>query len=97
MTHDEDFGNLENPDREFHRGTGAVIISVRRIGRHQIGNVPYDKQLARTGIEDHAGVDTAVGTGNHQRARLLTLVGQGLELPPALRPAVAAEAPIAIQ
>ena len=97
MAHDQDVRYFEDPDRVFQRCAGAVPGPVRGKRRHQVGNVPDYEQLTGTGIEDHAGVDTAVGTANNQRTRLLTGVGQGFELPPALRPAVAAEAAITNQ
>jgi hypothetical protein len=45
MAHDEDVLDPQGGDREFQRRAGAVMLSVRRIGRHEVGDVPVNEQF----------------------------------------------------
>ena len=47
VTHDHDLADAQRPHGEFDRGADAVRLIVGAVGRHQIGDVADDKQLAR--------------------------------------------------
>jgi hypothetical protein len=52
MAEHDDVLDPQRADGEFERRGHAVIRAVGRIGRHQIGDVAHDEQLARPGVED---------------------------------------------
>jgi hypothetical protein len=45
MAHHEDVLDLQGGDREFQRRAGAVVLSVRRVGRHEVGDVAVHEQF----------------------------------------------------
>ena len=54
-------------------------IVVGRIGRHQIGHVADDENLARAGVEDHFWRHAGIAAADQHDARLLTGFGQMLK------------------
>jgi hypothetical protein len=78
MPQDDDMRDLQIPHREFQRGTGAMVIVVRRIGRHEIGDVADDEQLARLRVQQQRRIDPRVGARDHQDFGLLAVIHQGL-------------------
>src|SRR5690606_24985807 len=71
-------------------------LAVGLIGRHQVGDVAHHEQLARRRVEHQGGIGAAVGTGDDQGVGLLAM-GQGFIFGVLLRPAVVAEAAIAVE
>jgi len=61
---------------ELDCGGRAVIFAVRIIGRHEIGDVAHDEQLARRGVEDGLRRRTAVAAADDHGARPLPGLGQ---------------------
>ena len=59
--------------RIFNRCTGAMVFPIRRIGRHQVGNIAVNEKLTLLGTKYRAGKHAAVAAGNHQCTRLLPL------------------------
>ncbi len=51
MAKHDDVLDLEALHREFQRSGGRVMLAVRRVGRHKIGDVADDEEFARSGIE----------------------------------------------
>src|SRR3546814_20148811 len=45
----------------------------------EIGDVAHHEHFARSAVEDHGGVDAAVGTGDHHHLGRLALVGENVE------------------
>ncbi len=52
------------------------MVLIRRIGRHQIGDVAHHKQIARFSPEHRHGVQTAVTARDEHRARALAILHQ---------------------
>ena len=52
MPEHDDMLDLERGDAEFERGGDAVGVSVRLVGRHDIGDVAHHEELARAGVEN---------------------------------------------
>ena len=71
MPHHHDMLYLQHVDRIFEGGADAVQAVIRLIGRHEIGNVTDDEQLARRGIENVRRLGPAVSAGNQHDARIL--------------------------
>ena len=70
------FFTLRLCTREFERGGGGVVLAVRRIGRHQVGDVAHDEQLARAGVEDRFGRGAGIAAGDHHGLRRLPVAGE---------------------
>ena len=71
MAHNHDILDLQNVDRIFERCTHTVKAAIRLVGRHQIGDVAYDKQLPRRRVEYVGRFGTAVGTGDQHNVGVL--------------------------
>ena len=78
MAHDDDIADLQRLDREFESGRRRVIMAIRLVGRHHVGDVADDEKLAGTAVEDGLRRRTAVATGNDQGLRLLPCFGKAL-------------------
>ena len=50
--------------------------AVRRIGRHDIGDVAHDEQFARPRVENHLGRDARVAAADHHDFRRLAAFGE---------------------
>ena len=61
---------------ELDRRADAVELAARLVGRHQVGDVADDEQLARHGAEDRFRVDAAVAAGDDHRFGRLPVGGQ---------------------
>jgi len=82
MAEHHDVLDLQGLDAEFQRRRGAVIVAVRLIGRHQVGDVAHDEELTRPGIEDGFRRRPRIAATNHHHARLLAGLGElGVALP----------------
>ena len=46
-------------------------LPVRRVGRHDVGDVAHDEQLARAGVEDHLRRDARIAAADHHDLRRL--------------------------
>jgi hypothetical protein len=57
--------DLQDLNAIFQRCGGGMILVVWRIGRHQIGDIARDEQLARPGVEDHLWRGPAVAARDH--------------------------------
>jgi hypothetical protein len=68
--------DLQRAHRIFHRRRGAVVFAVGIIGRHQIGDVAVDEELALVRAEDRGDMHPAVAAGDHHGARVLAAAGQ---------------------
>lgn len=69
MPHDYDVLDLEASHRELKSGAGAMMMTVRRKPRDEIGDVPYHEQLTGPCIGNSGRIDAAVATGNEQGLR----------------------------
>ena len=54
-------------------------FTVGRIGRHKVGDVSMDEELALVRAEDAGHMHPAVAAGNHHGARMLATFGQTAE------------------
>ena len=51
MAHDHNVLDAQSHDTEFKRRRCAVIIIIRRIGRHEIGHIAHHEEFAGAGIK----------------------------------------------
>src|SRR5262249_30473936 len=82
MAEHDDVRHLERKRREFDRGTGAVISTLRLVRRHEVRDVAQDEQGARLGVEDRRHVDPGIAAGNDHGGRRLAELGK-LKVAPA--------------
>ncbi len=76
MAKHDDVRDLEHLHGEFEGREYAVAGAVRRIGRHQIGDVAHHEQLARMGIEDHLGRDARIAAADDHDGGRLSALGE---------------------
>ena len=76
MTQHDQMRHLQNRNRIFDRGTGAVVVAIGCIGRHQIRDIAMNKELTLVRAKDRGDVNAAVAAGNHHRARALPFGSQ---------------------
>ena len=76
MPHHHDICDLQRHNRKLDCRRRAVMIAVRFIGRHQIGDIAVDEKLAGFRPENRRDMHPAVATGNHHHTRMLTVLGQ---------------------
>ena len=76
MAQHHDIFDLKALDSEFQRCRGGVMFTVRIVGRHEIGHIAYDKQLARQSVEHDLWGGSGVTAGDHQCLRCLALTGE---------------------
>ena len=88
VAHDDEMLDAQVEHGELDRRADAVELAARLVGRHQVGDVADDEQLARHGAEDRFGVDAAVAARDDHRlgrlpvgGQLLVLLGLGQEVP----------------
>ena len=74
-----DVAHAQDAHREFDRRAHAVRLVVRPVGRHQVGDVADDEQLAGRGIEHHLRIGAAIRAGDDERAGILAAHAQFLE------------------
>ena len=65
VSDDDQVGDLQRGDREFHRGGGAVRFSVRRVRRHKAGDVALPG-------EDDVNIDVKRGVDASEIAAIVT-------------------------
>ena len=53
-----------------------MVVAVRFIGGHQVGNVSDDEQLARIGLGEDGWIHPAVGAGDHHDFGFLSFLHQ---------------------
>ncbi len=71
MAEHDDVLHLERGDAEFERGRNAVRVPIRRIGRHDVGDVAHHEDLARACVEDHLWGNAGIrATDQHDLRRL---------------------------
>ena len=75
MSHDDDMRDFQFADGEFHGRGRAVQVGVRLVGRHEIGNVAHNEELAGPGIENGLRRRTAVGAGDDEGGGTLPFPG----------------------
>jgi hypothetical protein len=95
MPHHDDLSDLESLHREFDCGANPVRLIVRSVGRHKIGDIADDEELARSRIKHHLRIGPAVRTADHQRARLLSEFTQRIEAGALVAPSAGAKAAVA--
>src|SRR5690606_21995813 len=78
MAEHHDMLHPQGLDAEFQRGAGAMLVLVRRIGRHDIGDVTHHQQFAGRGVENHLRRDAGIDTADHHDLGLLPLLRQHL-------------------
>jgi len=83
MAEHDDVRHLERKRREFDRGAGAVISTLRLVRRHEVRDVAQDEQGARLGVEDRRHVDPGIAAGNDHGGRRLAELGK-LKVAPAV-------------
>ena len=76
MAEHDDVLYAQNPNRIFQRGRDAVRAAVRRIDRHQIGDVAHHEQLAGAGIEDHLRRYPGIAAADHHHLGRLAALGE---------------------
>jgi hypothetical protein len=76
MAEHDNVRDLEHLHGEFKRREYAVAGAVRRIGRHQVGDVAHHEQLARMGIEDHLRRDAGIATADDHDGGRLSALGE---------------------
>ena len=53
-----------------------MLLAIGRIGRHQIGDIAVNEELARIGPENRRHMNARIAAGDHHRARSLTVLGK---------------------
>ena len=64
--------DLERRDRVFNRRRGAVMLSVRLVGRDEVGDIAVNKKFALIRAKDRGDMHPAVTAGNNHRPRMLS-------------------------
>ena len=80
VAHDDDVFDPERAHGEFQRRAGAVIMAVGLAGRHQIGHIAQDEEVARGGIGQDRRVHPRVAAGDDHAFRHLPLGETGKQL-----------------
>ena len=75
--HDE-VPDLQMLDRVLQRGAGAVILAVPLVGRHQVGDIADDEQVAGIGLQHRGRIDPGIGTGDEGHLGILAPVHKRL-------------------
>jgi len=73
MAQHNDMGHFQRSDRIFNGGRRAVMVDVRPIGGHQVGDVAMDEELALLGPENRGHMHPAITTRDHHGAGVLAL------------------------
>ena len=76
MAHDDEVLDAQVEHGELDGRADAVELAARLVGRHQVGDVADDEQLARHGAEDRFRIDAAVAAGDDHRLGALPVGGQ---------------------
>ena len=64
-----DMLDLERLTANSSAAETAVLCAVRRIGRHQVGDVAHHEQFAGTGVEDHLRRHARIAAADHHDFR----------------------------
>ena len=67
----DDVLDLERGDAELQRRRNAMGALVGRIGRHDVGDVAHDEELARARVENDFRRDARVAAADHHDFRRL--------------------------
>src|SRR5665647_964663 len=92
MSQHDDVLYRQNAHAKFKRRTSAVIMALVFRGRHQIGDVADDKQIARGAIEYQGRIDARIATAHHQRRGRLAKLHEIVKLRIVILERVCAEA-----
>ena len=76
VTEHDDVPDLEALHGELERGRGAVVGAVRLIGRHQVGDIADDENLARRGIENGFRRRPGIAAGDDHDLWRLPVLGE---------------------
>ena len=76
VAHDHDVLDAQIERGELQRRRHAVILAGRLVGRHQVGDVAHDEQLARHRREDRLRIDPAVAARHDHHLGVLAVRGQ---------------------
>ena len=57
MAEHDDVLHLQRVDGELEGGAGAVVGSVQRVRRHQVGDVAHHEQIARLRVAEDSRID----------------------------------------
>ena len=88
VAHDDQVLDAQIEHGELDGRADAVELAAGLVGRHQVGDVAHDEQLARHGAEDRFRIDAAVAARDDHRlgvlpvgSQLLVLLGLRQEVP----------------
>jgi hypothetical protein len=87
----DDVLHAQHHHRELERSAGAVVAPGLFVGRHQVGNVAHDEDVAWVTVEQDRRIDAGVAAGDHQHAGLLAFARDAVDELPLLAEAPAAE------
>ena len=63
--------DLQRGNPEFERGGNAVRLPVGLVGRHDVGDVAHDEELARARVENDLRRDPRIAAADHHDLRRL--------------------------
>ena len=93
---DDDVGDLQHLHRVFDYRTDRSRLRVGIVGRHDVGDVARDENVAGLGPENHGRRYAAIRARDHQHFGFLALLGQPLVNAPLAREPRAFEFAVAL-
>ena len=80
VPHDDDVAYMEVAHGIFQRGADAVAGQVRGVGRHQVGHVADDEQIAGAAVRQQHRIDARIAAGDDQGQGILAFPKIGVEV-----------------